>query len=84
MVDAVKCDINKYLKRERRKELPEDVDFWDFNCRFGKDSESAKTIHLAELNKNIDQSVQHGSTAFYIEILAKPGIRSKKPNQITD
>ena len=34
-VEAVKHEIRKYLKRERRKELPEGVDFWDFDCKFG-------------------------------------------------
>ena len=35
MIEAVKHEVRKYLKRNRRKELPEGVDFWDFNCKYG-------------------------------------------------
>ena len=30
VIESIKHDVRKYLKRERRKALPEDVDFWDF------------------------------------------------------
>ena len=41
IVDAVKHEIRKYVKRERRRELPAGVDFLDFDCRFGLTPESA-------------------------------------------
>ena len=47
MVDAAKNEVRKYIKRERRKELPEGVDFWDFDCRFGDAEAEAKVIHPA-------------------------------------
>ncbi|MBT8042138.1 MAG: hypothetical protein KJN98_03140 [Pontiella sp.] len=50
MVEAVKNEIRKYIKRERRKELPEGVDFWDFDCRFGDTEAEAKGIHLSEID----------------------------------
>ena len=31
MVEAVKHEVKKYLKRERNKTLPEDADYWDFD-----------------------------------------------------
>lgn len=82
LVDAVKSDVRKYIKRERRKELPEGVDFWDFDCKFGPTEEAAQTVHPAELNKCIDQAAQQQLTSFYIEVLAKPGRRQKKPGII--
>jgi hypothetical protein len=33
VLDAVKHDVRKYLKRERRRDLPEGADFWDFDCK---------------------------------------------------
>ena len=33
LADKIKSEVRKYLKRERSKELPEGVDFWDFDCR---------------------------------------------------
>lgn len=77
-VDAVKHEINKYIARERRKTVKEGVDFWDFDCKFGKDKESAATIHVSEINKMIDQAVSAEFTSFYIEILAKGAKRMPK------
>ena len=81
LIEAAKSDIRKYLKRERRRELPEGVDFWDFDCKFGASAEEAKEIHLAEIGKYIDAAEELELESFYIEILAKPGHRSKKPNK---
>jgi len=78
MVESVKNDIRKYIKRERRKELPEGVDFWDFDCRFGDTEAEAKGIHLSEIDNCINNIENRGLTAFYIEILAKEGLRAKK------
>ncbi len=77
-VDYVKHEISKYIARERRKPLREGVDFWDFDCKIGNDLESAEVIHVAEINKSIDKIVIGNSDKFYIEILAKPGRRTKK------
>jgi len=80
LVESVKHDINKYLKRERRKDLPEGIDFWDFDCRFGNTEEEARVVHLAEIGKCIDKAQAQQLTSFYVEILAKPGHRSRKSN----
>ncbi len=77
-VDYVKHEISKYIARERRKPLKEGVDFWDFDCKIGNDKDSAEVIHVAEINKSIDKIVIQNSDHFYIEILAKPGRRTKK------
>ncbi len=77
-VDAVKHEIKKYIARERRKTVAENADFWDFDCKFGDDAGSAKTISVADINKAIDATVSEEKEAFYIEILAKPGIKIKQ------
>lgn len=76
-VDAVKHEIKKYIARERRKTVAENADFWDFDCKFGDDAASAKTISVADINKAIDSTVSEAKDSFYIEILAKPGIKTK-------
>jgi hypothetical protein len=78
-VESVRCDVRKYLKRESRKELPEGADFWDFDCKFGPAAEEAKVIHVAEIGKYIDGAEAQQLESFYVEILAKPGHRTKKP-----
>lgn len=77
-VDYVKHEISKYIARERRKPLKDNVDYWDFDCKIGPDQESAEVIHVAEINKSIDKIVIGNSEKFYIEVLAKPGRRTKK------
>lgn len=75
-VDSVKHDINKYIARERRKKLPENVDYWDFDCKLGENAEAAKSIHVSEINKAIDEQVSNEADSFYIEILARPCLRN--------
>ena len=77
-VEAVKHEINKYIARERRKTPKEGADFWDFDCKFGTDKDTAAEIHVSAINKNIDQAASTDAEHFYIEILAKPGYRTKK------
>ena len=79
LVDAIKHEVKKYIKRERKKTLPKNVDFWDFDCRFGIDETTKKAIHLSDINKYISQAESKQLESFYLEILAKPGHRSKKP-----
>jgi hypothetical protein len=79
LVEAIKHEVKKYIKRERKKNLPENVDFWDFDCRYGIDKTDSKVIHVSDINKHISQAESEQLESFYLEILAKPGHRSKKP-----
>lgn len=78
LFESVKHEVKKYVRRERNKSLPEDADFWDFDCKYGITEEAAETIHLSQLNKAIDGAEKAGLTSFYIEILAKPANRAAK------
>lgn len=71
LVDSIKHDIKKYLKRERSKPLPADTDYWTFDCRFGKSEAAAEKIYTSEINKHIDAAVAQGLDEFYLEILAR-------------
>lgn len=78
-VAAIKNEIRKYIKRQRRRDLPENVDFLDFDCRFGVDEAGSEVIHLSDINKAIEQAESKQLESFYLEILSKPGYRNKKP-----
>jgi hypothetical protein len=78
MLEATKHEIRKYIKRERRRDLPEGVDFWDFDCKFGTSPESASVAHLAELIHLIDALVKSDGEQFYVEILSKHGHRQTR------
>ncbi len=72
LIDAAKHDVKKYMKRERRKELPDGADFWGFDCKYGADAASAKEIHVGEINKCIDEAESLALPSFYLEILSNP------------
>ncbi|SEL54922.1 hypothetical protein SAMN05216262_11374 [Colwellia chukchiensis] len=75
MVESIKHQVKKYLKRERNKALPEAADYWDFDCKIGKTEQTADMVHVSNINKAMDNIVATGVTSFYLEILAKPAER---------
>lgn len=79
LIDAIKHEVKKYIKRERRRKLPEDADYWDFDCRFGSEEANSKVIHISEINKSIDWAEAEQLETFYLEILVKPCRRNKMP-----
>ena len=78
LVEKIKSEIKKYLKRERNKSLPEDHDYWGFNCRSGQASDSAKVCHEKEIGKSLDHALAEGWEAVYLEILVEPMKRGAK------
>lgn len=79
VLDAIKHDIRKYVKRQRRVPLPEGVDYWDFDCKFGASAETATPVHFGEIMGLIDALAKEGGAAFYLELLAKTGHRKARP-----
>jgi hypothetical protein len=78
VLEATKHEIRQYIARERRKPLPEGVDFWDFDCKFGTTPDAAEVVHPAKLTELMDALAASGGEAFYVELLAKPGHRQAK------
>ena len=76
VVESVKHEVKKYLKRERDKTLPEGADYWDFDCKIGKTEQTADVIHVATINQQIDTLISEDVTSFYLEVLVKPAIRT--------
>lgn len=76
VLDSIKHDVRKYIKRERGKTLPEGFTVWEFDCKIGPTPDSAETQPLANLGPAIDAIAQAGATAVYIEILARPATRT--------
>ncbi|MDX9795844.1 MAG: DUF6172 family protein [Arcobacteraceae bacterium] len=78
-LDSIKYEIRKYIKREKRKPLPEGVDFWKFECQFAKGNEEPRAIEFLDITKCIDEAFNENSETFYMEIIATKGY--KKPVQ---
>ncbi len=84
VLDAIKHDIHRYLKRERRRPCPEGVDFWDFDCRFGPDQAQAAEARPAELSGLLDALAGTGAAQCYVELLARHGVRRPRPAAVPD
>lgn len=78
LLEATKHEIRKYVKRQRRVPLPEGVDFWDFDCKFGTSADTATVVHFATITSLIDAVAKDGGDAFYLELLAKNGYRTAR------
>ena len=78
MIEAVKHEVRKYLKRTRRKALPEGADYWDFDCKYGDTEAEASVIHLSEIDKHINEAAERELESFYIEVIPKTSTRQKK------
>ncbi|SFV64033.1 hypothetical protein MNB_SV-3-1494 [hydrothermal vent metagenome] len=72
VLEAVKNDIRKYVKREKKKDLPDKATmYWDFDCKVGVTLEEAKEVVYEELIKALDAVKATGATEVYVEVMAK-------------
>lgn len=77
MLEATKHEIRKYIKREKKKKLPEDVDFWKFECKFAQNEDEPKEIDFINITELINEAYAKGCDSFYIEIISTKGYRQK-------
>ena len=78
LVDSIRAEMNKYIKRERNKKLPDGVDFWDFDCKVGASMETATDTHVSAVSKAIGDILDAGNEAVYLDIESKPVKRTKR------
>ncbi|MGA0569262.1 DUF6172 family protein [Variovorax sp. VNK109] len=78
LLEATKHDIRKYVRRERRRELPEDMDYWDFDCRFGPTEADAAPVHFATVIGLVDAAAKAGDAQFFVEIVARAAKRGPR------
>lgn len=81
VVEAVKNDVRKYVRRERRKTLPDGFSEWAFTCKAGPTRDSAVDCKLGDISAAIDHAANAGGSEIYLEIIAEPGHRTP-PGQI--
>jgi hypothetical protein len=84
LIEAAKHDIKKYMKRERRKELPKGADFWGFDCKYGIDEASAKEVHVGEISKCIDDAERQELPSCFLEIRSNPLISTKQKTVVIE
>jgi len=76
-LDSIKNEIRKYLKRERKKKLPEDAIFWEFDCRFGREENTAESLTANDIIKALDITLKENWESCYIEILSRPSEKKR-------
>jgi hypothetical protein len=81
--DKIRHEVNKYVRREREKTLPEGFTWWSFACRVGPSAEQASVKSLDDVASAIDSVAQDGATTVYVEIVASPSQRplSRSPRR---
>jgi hypothetical protein len=72
--DKIRHEVNKYVRRVRRKPLPEGFDLLELSCRVGATSETALGLPLKEVGCTIDAVAATGVPAVYVEILGTPAV----------
>lgn len=77
-IEKIRHEIKKYIARERRKELKDGADFWDFDCKIGETPETAVPFGIEDITSKITAHVGADAKSFYLEILSKPGKKTKK------
>lgn len=77
VLEALKNELRKYMKRERRRDLPEGADFWNFDCKLGLDAASAEVVHPNALMTQLDVLASGGAEQVYVELLVKPATRQR-------
>ena len=71
-VDAIKNELRKYVKREKKKDLPnKKTMYWDFECKFGKSAEFAKDCNFDYIFTELTGFVAAGWSECYVEVIAK-------------
>ena len=76
VLDAIKYDLRKYVKRERRKPLPEGFEIWGFACKVGATAAAAERCELTKISSALDIVAAAGGAEVYVEIIAVPAMRS--------
>ncbi len=72
VLEGIKHEVRKYIKREKRKTLPQsETMYWDFDCRVGAEESSAPVVEFDALIKAIDMVKESGAEQCYVEVFAK-------------
>ncbi|XOB63373.1 DUF6172 family protein [Campylobacterota bacterium DY0563] len=77
VLESIKSEIRKYIKREQRKPLPKEKDFWFFDCKFAKDEETPEEIPFSDIMKFINEASESNCKTFYLEILSRAEEKKK-------
>ena len=79
VIEAIKHEIRKYTKREKRKKLADpEATYWDFDCKIGILAEEAESVACDDILVALDNIHATGATQVYVEIIVKTVLKPLK------
>jgi len=84
VLEAIKNDIRKYIKREKRKPLPEGMDLWNIDCKFAKNDNTPTEIVFQDITKCLDEASAENCESIYIELISNAVKKEVKATQSED
>lgn len=82
IIEAIKYDVRKYIKREKNKKNTSDEFVWKFNCKSAVTEENAEIISFLDITKTIEAVATSEAETFYIEIVAYEEQRPAKVEKV--
>lgn len=82
IIEAIKYDVRKYIKREKNKKNTSDEFVWKFNCKSAVTEEDAESISFLDITKTIDAVATSKDETFYIEIVVYEEQRPAKVEKV--
>ncbi|MGK0256550.1 MAG: hypothetical protein ACI81I_001169 [Arcobacteraceae bacterium] len=82
VIEAIKNDIRKYIKREKRKTLPEGMNVWNIDCKFAQNDAEPETIQFQDITKCIDEAAALNCKSIYIELLSSAIKKERKIEEV--
>lgn len=85
VLEGIKNEVRKYIKREKNKPLPEDKDVWRVDCKFAQNDDELQEIRFSDIIQNIDEASVAKCESVMIEIVARSAnVAPKKVEEIVE
>jgi len=84
LLEAIKNEIRKYIKREKRKPLTEEVDFWKLECKFAQNDDEPSEINFEDIMGHVNKAASQDCDSFYMEIISTKGVSPIKEKKLED
>jgi len=80
IVEAIKHELRKYVKREQNKKSESETKlFWETQCRFGKSEAESNEMGFDALIKELDTVIAAGWSECFIEVVVSSKEWEPKP-----
>ncbi len=75
VLDAIKHEVRKYVRREHRKPLPDGFNRLEFDCKIGASADDAIVVALQDVSSALDTVARAGGSVAYVDIVSRPAQR---------